>query len=84
MVAGGAYYAGKKVQKGRAQDAEQDARLDEVESTQAQAPQAAPAPSGGITDDVLKQLERLGQLKEQGVLTQEEFDAQKRRLLPTS
>jgi hypothetical protein len=39
---------------------------------------AAPADS---TDDKLAQLERLGQLKAQGILTEEEFAAQKAAIL---
>jgi hypothetical protein len=42
----------------------------------APAPQAAPA-----EDDTYAQLEKLGQLKEQGILTQEEFDAKKKQIL---
>lgn len=44
------------------------------------APQPAPAAAGG-TDDVIAQLEKLGQLKAAGVLTEAEFDAQKAKLL---
>ncbi len=43
-----------------------------------QAPQQAPAPAGGSTIDQLKEL---GELKEQGILTEEEFAAQKAKLL---
>ena len=35
-------------------------------------------------DDVIGQLERLGRLKEQGILTDEEFQAQKQLLLGVS
>jgi hypothetical protein len=41
-------------------------------------PPAPPAPQG---DDVIAQLERLGELRASGVLTEAEFDAQKARLL---
>lgn len=41
-------------------------------------PPPAAAPSGG---DQLEQLERLGQLKAQGILTEEEFAAQKAKIL---
>ena len=41
--------------------------------------QAAPAPH----QDVVSQLERLGALRDQGVLTEEEFQAQKAKLLGT-
>ena len=43
------------------------------------APQAAPA--GGLSDDALNQLKELAQLKDQGILTEEEFAAQKAKLL---
>jgi hypothetical protein len=72
MVGGGAYYAGKKVQQGREQDADQD-----------QNPEGAPAPpaSGGISDQTIEQLQKLGDLRKQGVLTEEEFEQQKQKLL---
>jgi hypothetical protein len=41
--------------------------------------QAAPAPQ----EDAISQLERLGALKDQGVLTEEEFQAQKAKILGT-
>ncbi len=78
MVGGGAYYAGKRMQQGREQDAEQDARIQNLEA----AP-VAPA-AGGISDATIDQLKKLGGLKDQGVLTQEEFDQQKQKLLQTA
>jgi hypothetical protein len=42
----------------------------------------APAPAGG-GDDMLDQLAKLGQLHDSGVLTDEEFAAQKARILGT-
>jgi hypothetical protein len=42
----------------------------------------APAPSGAAgSDDVIAQLKDLGDLKAQGVLSEAEFEAQKRRIL---
>jgi hypothetical protein len=76
MVGGAGYYAGKKIQEGREEDANRDARLDEVETQQEAAP-----PAGGMTDELIDQLGKLGQLHEQGVLTDDEFDAQKQKLL---
>ncbi|THA81665.1 SHOCT domain-containing protein [Streptomyces sp. A0592] len=38
-------------------------------------------PSGGLTDEALSALERLGKLREQGVLTDTEFAVQKDRIL---
>jgi ribosomal protein S19E (S16A) len=75
IVGGGAYVAGKKVQEGRDQNAGQD-----VEDAPAE---AAPA-AGGITDQTMQQLEKLGELKKQGILTQEEFDEQKQKLLAST
>jgi len=78
MVGGGAYYAGKKVQQGREQDADQDARTQDPEDTPAM------PPSGGISDQTIEQLQKLGDLKKQGVLTEEEFEQQKQKLLQTA
>jgi hypothetical protein len=38
-----------------------------------------PAPSGG--DDVIEKLQQLAQLRDQGVLSPDEFEAQKQRVL---
>lgn len=81
MVGGAAYYTGKRVQENREQDEMTEARLEQLEAQQA-AP-AAPA-SRGISDASIEQLKQLAELKEQGVLTEDEFEQQKRRLLPTS
>ncbi len=79
MVGGVAYHAGKKVQEGRDDDYERDARMDQMEAQQAQQAQAPPA--GGMTDNTIEQLGKLGQLHEQGVLTDAEFEVQKQKLL---
>lgn len=84
MIGGGAYYAGKRMEQGRQAEADQDARLAEVEYQQQQAAyqQQPPSPAGtGISDSTFQQLEKLGELKAQGILTQEEFDAAKQKLL---
>jgi putative oligomerization/nucleic acid binding protein len=84
IVGGAAYHAGKRVQEGREADYDRDARIAELEQQQAvqTAPMAAPAPAAsGITDDTIAQIQKLGQLKEQGLLTDDEFEAQKRKLL---
>jgi hypothetical protein len=39
------------------------------------------APAANPTDELYNQLAQLGQLKDQGILTQEEFDAKKKQLL---
>ena len=77
MVGGAGYYAGKKIQEGREQDAPQDEPQDE--------PQQEAAPSaGGMTDEMIDQLGKLGQLHDQGVLTDDEFAAQKQKLLEST
>ena len=79
MVGGAGYYAGKKIQQGREEDAYRDARLDEVETQQGAAPAA-----GGMTDELIDQLGKLGQLHEQGILTDDEFAWQKQKLLQST
>lgn len=79
MVGGAAYYAGKRVQEGREDDAYRDARLDELEAQQAQ--QAAPQSGGGMSASSIEQLKQLGELHEQGVLTDAEFEVQKQKVL---
>jgi BMFP domain-containing protein YqiC len=92
MVGGTAYYAGKKVQQGREEDAYRDQRIEELEAQQYQQQQQAyqapapmapppPAPSQGISPDAMEQLKQLADLKTQGILTDEEFDAQKKKIL---
>jgi hypothetical protein len=83
MVGGVAYHAGKRMEQGREQDAYRDAEIAELQSQQAAAPAAAPA-AGGLSDDTINQLKQLGELKEQGVLTEDEFEAQKQKLLGTT
>jgi hypothetical protein len=56
----------------------------EYDQQQAAAPQQQappPAPAGPSTDDKLEQLKQLGELKEAGVLTDAEFEAQKAKIL---
>jgi hypothetical protein len=44
-------------------------------------PPPPPAPASGDMDDKIKALKELGELKEQGILTDAEFEAQKAKLL---
>jgi Short C-terminal domain len=85
MVGGVAYHAGKKVEQGREDDAYRDQQIADLQAQQAAAPPpAAPAAAGGISDDTINQLKQLADLKDQGVLTEDEFEAQKRKLLGTT
>ena len=54
-----------------------------VYTQQPQQAAPAPAPAAAAQGDTISQLERLGALKAQGILTEEEFEAQKARLLGT-
>ncbi len=47
----------------------------------AEGPQNAPQQPAPAQDPMTAQLEQLAQLKEQGILTQEEFDAKKKQIL---
>jgi putative oligomerization/nucleic acid binding protein len=92
MVGGAAYYAGKRGAQGQQREADQEARIQELEAQQYAAPPQQyapppqqyapppPAPAASQTD-VIAQLEQLGRLHESGVLTDEEFAAQKAKLL---
>jgi|SRR6266550_6394207 hypothetical protein len=81
MVGGVAYHAGKRTQEGRDDDADRDARLEELEYQQSQQAQGAGGGGGGMSDNTIEQLGKLGQLHEQGVLTDAEFEVQKQKLL---
>ena len=79
VVGGTAYYAGKKVSQSRAQSADQNQQIADLQAQQAQqAPAAAPDSS---EEDKMAQLKQLKELLDTGVLTQAEFDAQKQKIL---
>jgi hypothetical protein len=63
----------------------QEAKYAQQEAAQApppqEAPAPAPAPSAGPTPDDIEQLKQLAALRDQGVLTEEEFAAQKAKVL---
>ncbi len=80
-VVGGAAIAAKKHR-----DAKQAQQQEEAAAPQQAAPgdpgQAAqPAPAGGLTPEVMEQLKQLGELHEQNVLSDEEFEREKAKLL---
>jgi Short C-terminal domain len=82
-VGGGAYMAGKHRERSLDREAGQEARLDDLESQPAPAAPAAAAPAagGGMSSDAIEQLKSLAQLHDQGVLTDQEFDQQKAKIL---
>ena len=84
-VGGGAYMAGKARARRQAdqeyQDSAQDQRIGDLEQQNAApAPAAVPAQAGPSMTDQLKQL---GDLRNQGVLSDDEFAAAKAKLLGT-
>lgn len=86
IVGGTAYAAGRRGAQNAQRNADTEARLDDLEGQQYAAPPppapAAPAPAaGGMTDDTIQQLKDLASLHEQGILTDDEFTAQKQKIL---
>jgi hypothetical protein len=77
-VGGGAYYMGSRHAAAQQQELSQDQRIDDLESQQ-QSP--APVASAGISSEAVQKLQELGKLRDQGVLTDDEFATQKERLL---
>jgi Short C-terminal domain len=85
IVGGVAYHAGKKVQEGREEDAYTQERLDQLEAQQAQMSQPqGGGGGGGMSPEAIEQLKQLADLKSQGIITEEEFNQQKYRLLQGS
>jgi hypothetical protein len=86
VVAGTATAVSNRVsrrQAGRwaAQD-EQQYQQQQYQQQQYAPPPPAPAPAAsGGTDDLIEQLDKLGKLRDSGVLTDAEFEAQKAKLL---
>ncbi|MGH2984050.1 MAG: SHOCT domain-containing protein [Solirubrobacterales bacterium] len=72
VVAGTATAVSGRVQR------RQNQRWAEQDQYGSAPPQAPPAPAGG---DTVEQLQQLGELRDKGVLTEEEFAAQKAKLL---
>lgn len=70
----------RQANKWAAQDQQQADQQQAAEEEQA--PPAEPAaPAAPTQDDMLNQLQKLGELKASGVLTEEEFAAQKAKIL---
>lgn len=80
MVGGMGYMAGKAGANRASQESSQEQRLAELESQQAPSsasPAAAPAAGGSVVE----QLKQLGELRDGGVLTPEEFEREKQKIL---
>jgi len=90
-VGGMAYAAGNSAAKSQAREQDQNDQLAYLQAQSAQqqayapppmqAPPPPPAPAAPPMDPKIAQLQQLAQLKTSGVLTEEEFAAQKARIL---
>lgn len=78
MVGGAGYMAGKRRSQSQEQEAQQDAG-----TQQAQAGQAPAASGGGGMSEMdrIDALKKLGDLHDSGVLTDEQFEAEKEKLI---
>jgi hypothetical protein len=97
VIAGTATAVSNKVSQGQAAKAQQaadaqayqdqqqqEAMAQQMAAQQAAAPPPPPAPApaaGGISDEVVGQLKQLAELRDAGILTEEEFSAKKAKLL---
>jgi hypothetical protein len=87
-VGGAAYYAGKRRERGLEHEADQDAQLADMQ-TQGYPQQAAPpppappppAPAAPTMEDKIDQIRQLAKLHDEGILTDDEFAAQKQEIL---
>src|SRR5262249_50188257 len=84
VVGGGSKHPQAKSQQAAdaaAYQQEQQQAAMEAAAAQAAAAQQAAAPAPAAADDSIAQLERLAALKQQGILTEAEFEAQKAKIL---
>src|SRR5262245_50992559 len=81
VIAGTATAVSGKVAAGQAAKAQAAAGGPPPEPNPPQAAAEAPPPTAVMPDDVFDQLKKLGELRDAGILTQEEFDAKKAQLL---
>lgn len=87
-----AYGAGRGAANRAAEEQRQNEQIADVQAQQMAAPPqpvAAPAPApappaAAPADDRISQLRQLGELKASGVLTEEEFESEKARILGSS
>jgi hypothetical protein len=84
VVAGTATAVSNRVSRRQANrwaDQDEQQYAQEQQQYAQQAPPPAPAPAASGESDMLAQLKQLGELHDQGVLTDEEFAAQKAKIL---
>jgi hypothetical protein len=83
MVGGMGYMAGKAGANRAAREGAQEQRIADVESQQTTTGGAAGAgqPAAPAAGGTLEQLKQLGELRDSGVLTPEEFEREKQKVL---
>ena len=79
VVAGTATAVSNRVSRRQAGRLEDQAQQQEAEAAEQQ--QAAPPPAAAAEPDYMAELEQLAKLRDQGILTDEEFEAKKKQLL---
>jgi len=82
-VGGGAYMAGKHRANTEAEQQDQAYYQGQQSAMAAAPPPPAPRPAPGTSSDDIARLQQLGQLHDQGVLTDDEFTAAKAKLFGT-
>ena len=84
-VGGAAYYAGKRREQGQQHEADHDAQLADAQQTQGYAPPPPapppPAPAAPTMEEKIEQIRQLSELHDDGILTDDEFAAQKQEIL---
>jgi putative oligomerization/nucleic acid binding protein len=88
VIAGTATHVSNNVSRRQANRWQQQADAQAYEQQQQQqyappppAPAPAAAPAASSSDDMIEKLQKLGELRDQGVLTEAEFEAQKAKVL---
>ena len=84
VVGGAAHMGAKSAQKSQAaaqQEAEQNAQIAELQAQQPAAAPQQPVPAAPAEPDVAAEIQKYAALKDQGMLTEEEFAAKKKQIL---
>jgi putative oligomerization/nucleic acid binding protein len=79
LVGGTAYMVGRQAARRQQAEADQDEAIRGLQAEQSQAP--APIATTTVGSDVVSELTRLGELRSQGLLSDQEFAAAKAKLL---
>jgi hypothetical protein len=83
MVGGMGYMAGKAGANRAARETSQEQRISGLEGEQTAGSTSAPAAAAPSAGGTIEQLKQLGELRDSGVLTPEEFEREKQKILAT-